>query len=137
MKEFRMKNLVFRFIKLLTITFVFLFPVPYTLSPTYADVKIGDSFGFGGMTSLGQVTSTLMVPLFYFATFLVILYFLFGAFKYLTSGGNKETVAAARSVITQAIIGFFILMLAFLVLQFILSSLFGSEVVPFVNIFNK
>ncbi len=90
-----------------------------------ADVKIGDKFGFGDITSLGKATSNLMVPIFSVASFLVIIYFLIGAFKYLASGGDKEAVAGARLMITQAIIDFFILMLAFLILQFLLSSLFG------------
>lgn len=91
-----------------------------------ADVKIGEKFGFGGLTSLGQATSQLVVPTFSIAAFLVILYFLLGAFKYLRSGGNKEEVEGARKMISQAIVGFFLLMLSFLILQFLLSSLFGA-----------
>lgn len=85
---------------------------------------IGSCFGFGGFKSLGQATSSLVMPIFSLAAAAVVIYFLFGAFKLLTSGGNKEEVAAARNMITHAIIGFIILMFAFFILQFLLSSLF-------------
>lgn len=74
---------------------------------------------------MGQTTSQLMTPFFSIASVLVILYFLTGAFKYLKAGANKEEVAGGKQMITHAIIGFLLLMLAFLVLQFMLSSLFG------------
>lgn len=63
--------------------------------------------------------------MFSIATALVTIYFLWGAFKYLVSAGNKEETAGARDMITHAIIGFIILIFAFLILQFLLSSLFG------------
>lgn len=94
-------------------------------TPVHADVKIGEQFGFGDIKSLGDAISKLVVPGFSVAAAIVVLYFLFGAFKYLQSRGNKEEVAAAREIIIHSIIGFIILMLAFLVLQFLLSSLFG------------
>lgn len=81
--------------------------------------KIGDWFGFGNIKSLGEGTQQLVNPFFSIAATLVVLYFLFGAFKYLRSGANKEEMEGARQMITQAIVGFIILMFAFLILQFI------------------
>lgn len=88
-------------------------------------VNIGEKFGFGDITSLGDATSKLVMPIFSIAAAAVVIYFLWGAFKFLTSGGNKEEVAGARQMIIHAIIGFIILMFAFLILQFLMSSLFG------------
>lgn len=68
---------------------------------------------------MGETTSKLVVPAFSLAAAGVVIYFLLGAFKYLRSGGNKEEVEGSRQMITHAIIGFIILMFAFLVLQFI------------------
>lgn len=90
-------------------------------------VDISEKFGFGDITSLGEGTSKLIAPIFSIAVVLVILYFLFGAFKYLRSRGEKEELEAAKQMIYHAIIGFIILMLAFLVLQFLLSFLFKIE----------
>ena len=92
-----------------------------------AEVPIKDYFGFRDITSLGEGTSKLVPTIFSFATILVIIYFLFGAFKYLKAGGSKEEIEAARNMIVHAIFGFLILMFAFLVLQFLLSSIFKIE----------
>lgn len=88
-------------------------------SPAYADVKIGERFGFGDLKSLGEGVNQLVKPMFSVAATLVIIYFLFGAFKWLRSAGNKEEIEGARNMITHAIIGFIILMFAFFVLQYI------------------
>lgn len=84
-----------------------------------ARVDIGQTYGFGNIQSLGEGINRLTTPTFSIATMAVIIYFLIGAIKFLTSGGNKETVESARAMITHAIIGFIILIFAFLILQFI------------------
>ena len=106
---------------------ILLFPIPYSLFPTFAAVSLGDKYAFGDITTLGGGVNRLVRPTFSIATAVVVIYFLIGAFKYLTSAGDKEAVAGARSMITHAIIGFMILIFAFLVLQFILSQLFGIK----------
>ncbi len=88
-------------------------------------VNIGEKFGFGDIASLGEATSKIVTPIFSVAAAAVVIFFLFGAFKYLISGGNKEKIAGARDIIIHSIVGFIILMFAFLILQFLLSSLFG------------
>lgn len=98
----------------------------YLIPIAYAQVDIGKNFGFGDIKSLGEATSRLMPAFFSIASFLVIIYFLAGAFKYLRAGGNKEEVEGGRQMIVHAIIGFMLLMLSFLVLQFMLSSLFEA-----------
>lgn len=89
-------------------------------------VNIGDKFGFGNIASLGEATSKLTVPGFSVAAAIVVLWFLFGAFKYLQSRGDKEEVAAAQQIIIHSIVGFIILIFAFFVLQFLLYSLFKT-----------
>lgn len=109
-QNFKLLNLI---LWLYVLTFA-LYP-----SPASAEVKIGEKFGFGDITSLGDATSKLVDPIFSIAAALVVIYFLWGAFKWLKSGGNKEEVAGARQIITHSIIGFIILMFAFFLLQFI------------------
>lgn len=95
-------------------------------------VNIGDKFGFGDIKSLGEAITRLITPMFSVATVLVVVYFLYGAFKYLISRGDKEQIEEARQTIIQAIVGFVILMAAFLILQFLLSTLFettGLEII--------
>ncbi|MDD5147458.1 MAG: hypothetical protein PHV63_02865 [Candidatus Daviesbacteria bacterium] len=90
-------------------------------------VNIDEEFGFGGIASLGKATSDLVPPIFSIATALVVMYFLWGALKFLMSGANKEETAEARQMITHAIIGFIILIFAFFILQFLLNSLFDIK----------
>lgn len=104
------------------------------VAPAYANcvdpekgVQIGDCFGFGQFSSLGDIISKLVAPIFSIAASLVIIYFLWGAFKILQSGGNKEEIAGGRQMITHAIIGFMILIFVFFVLPFLLSSLFDIK----------
>ncbi len=126
MRKFTIYNLQFTIkLGLLLFTFYILHFTFYI--PVYAQtpIPIGEKFGFGDLTSLGQATSKLVTPIFSVTAVMVVLYFLFGAFKYIKAGGNKEEMAGARQMISHAIIGFIILMFAFLVLQFLLSSLFG------------
>ena len=92
-------------------------------TPAFA-FDIGSEFGFGDIKSLGQATSRLVTPVFSIAAGLVVLYFVFGAFDYITAGGNKEGIDKAKKKITESIIGFIILMFAFLSLQFLLYTLF-------------
>lgn len=120
------RNLFYKIQSLL----IFFLLFSFFTSPVYAKVEISDFFGFGDIKSLGEGTSRLVSPVFSIATTLVVIYFLLGAFKYLKSGGNKEEVQGAREMITQAIVGFFILMFAFFVLQFLLSSLFQINIFP-------
>ena len=108
--------------KLLVIS---LYSILYTLySPITHAFNIGDKYDFGNIGSLGQGINLLVAPAFSIATLAVVIYFLIGAFTYLTSGGDKENVGNAQKMITHAIIGFIILMFAFLILQFI-PEIFG------------
>ncbi len=94
-------------------------------TPVRAEVNIGDKFGFGNIKSVGEATNRGIPTLFSLLAAIVVIYFLWGAFKYIISAGNKEATAEARGMITHAIIGFIILIFAFLILQFLLSSLFN------------
>ncbi len=83
--------------------------------------NLENQFDFAGVkfSSLGQASGFLVGPMFELAAIAVVIYFLIGAFKYIISAGDKGQVEAARDMITHAIIGFLLLMVMFLVLQFI------------------
>lgn len=116
-----MRKKVFRTFMSLGIAVGSLFSAP----PVLAYVNIGDTFGFGDIKDLGSGTNYLVVPTFSVAAAGVVVYFIWGAFKYLTSGGEKEQLQEAQKMITHAIIGFVLLMATFVIIQFLLASLFG------------
>lgn len=102
--------------------FTLLFAVfTYLLSvqPVFAELKIGDIYAFGDIKSLGQGLDHLTNPAFTIATAAVVIYFLIGGVRLLLSGGDKTAIDGARRMITHAIIGFVILLFAYLILQFI------------------
>lgn len=84
-----------------------------------AQVFIREHYGFGDVLSLGTGIQRLTYPAFSIATLAVVLYFVIGAFKLLISHGDKGEVAAARAMITHAIIGFVLLIFMYLIFQFI------------------
>jgi|SRR3989344_2536328 len=105
---------------------VFLFPIPYSLFPSFAQapVDLGKEFAFGKIGSVGEAFGYLVTPAFSIAGVAVVFYFVIGALKYLMSGGDKQAVDGARKMITHAIIGFILLIAMFLILEF-LPTFFG------------
>jgi hypothetical protein len=57
----------------------------------------------------------------------VIVYFLLGAFTWITSGGDKTKVETARNQITNAVVGLVLLVSSFVLLSFLSNLLFGGE----------
>lgn len=85
-------------------------------------VNLKNEYSFpasGKINSLGEALTFLVAPAFAIAATGVVIYFLIGATKMILSGGDKNAVAAARAMITHAIIGFILLMFMFIILQFV------------------
>lgn len=87
-------------------------------TPTYA-VELKDQYAFGKINTLGEGFTYLVAPGFQIAAVAVVLYFIVGAFRFITSSGNKETIASARGMMVHGIIGFALLILMFSILQFV------------------
>ena len=68
--------------------------------------------------NLGDIISGLLNIAMYVAIFLAFYYLIWGAFQYLMAQGNKEELGKARARITWAIIGLAIVLMAFLIAQF-------------------
>ncbi len=74
------------------------------------------SFGFGA-TGIGNFFSNLIVLIYSIATIVLILMIIWGAFDWMTSGGDKEKIAGARSKIINALIGIMLFAVAFAIIQ--------------------
>jgi hypothetical protein len=97
------------------------FPGNYTVNhPT------GLKNEFTGEKPLGAIISELLKYVFAATGILLFIYLLFGGFQLLTSAGEPKTVEEAKGKITNAIIGFVIIFIAYWLLQFI-QSIFGLE----------
>lgn len=87
--------------------------------PTFGRIDNSPGLIFsGGSATLGAVLSDLFEIALFLAGFLAFFWLVWGAFQYITAGGNKENLAKARSRITWAIVGLAVVALALLVAQF-------------------
>ncbi|HSW48135.1 MAG TPA: hypothetical protein VLG67_03555 [Candidatus Saccharimonadales bacterium] len=76
---------------------------------------------------IGNIVSGLII----LAIALTLIYLVYGGIKYITSGGDKAKVDAARSHIRAAIIGLLISLAAFAILNIITYLFLGQSVTKF------
>lgn len=70
------------------------------------------------ITDLPSLITASLEVVFFVAGFLLLYMLLFGAFRYIYSGGNKEQLVKARSRIMWALIGFLVLIVSFGIAQY-------------------
>lgn len=112
----------------ITLFLTFNFLLLTFVSPAHAAVDISKEYGFGDIGTLGEGIDRLVTPAFSIAATAVVIYFIYAAFKYTTSGGDKDAVGEAQKMITHSIIGFVLLMFLFLVMNFLFFRLFGANI---------
>lgn len=78
-------------------------------------------------SSLGEVISKFLTYLFPLAGLLLFAYLVMGGFSYLTSGGDPKATEQAKSKVTNAIVGFVILVVAYWIVQ-IFGYMFGITI---------
>lgn len=66
-----------------------------------------------GFKNLGNAITNALTIAFGIAVLLVLVYLVWGAFDWITSGGDKDAVAKARNKIINALIGLAVLAIAF------------------------
>ena len=69
--------------------------------------------------NIGYILSRLLIYIFPFAGLIMLLYLLFGGYKYMLSRGDPKALAEAKGAITTALIGFVIVFVAFWIVQII------------------
>ena len=66
-----------------------------------------------GYKDLGQFVTNVLTLAFAIAVLIVLIMLVWGAFEWITSGGDKDAVAKARNRIINALIGLAVLAVAF------------------------
>ena len=94
-------------------------PLESVATPNFAEGNVGD------------IISALIPYLFAIAGFLLIIYLLYGGYKYLLSRGDPKAIQEARGAITTALIGFIIVFSAFWLVQLV-GELLGITVIRFI-----
>lgn len=81
---------------------------------------------------VGDIVSGLIRYIFPLAGLLLLLYLIYGGYRYMLSGDDPKTLQEAKSVITTALLGFVIVFISFWLVQ-IVGTILGLNVVA--NIF--
>lgn len=76
------------------------------------ETELGDYFKFTTVESLGPLISRIIGLVIGLAALLLLLYLIMAGIEWLTSGGEKTSVANAKAKITNAFIGLFIVLAA-------------------------
>ena len=80
-----------------------------------------DLFGTNGIFT--TVANTLL----YIVGALSVVMIIYGGLRYVISGGNSSAVTAAKNTILYAIVGLVISILSYAIINFLLSTMIGSE----------
>lgn len=76
------------------------------------------------LNNLGDIISAVIPYLFGAAGFLLLLYLIWGGFSYMLSGGDPKAAESAKQKITNALVGFVIIFVAYWLVQ-LLGMMFG------------
>lgn len=76
---------------------------------------------------LGSVVGKFVLYAFMFGAIIALLYLLWGGFKWITSGGDSKSVDGARQHIIAAIIGLIVIFLSYIILNFVVKLLTGTD----------
>ncbi len=87
--------------------------------------------GFGDTAGLGQADlkttiGNLIRVMLGFLGVVAVIIILLGGFKWMTAGGNDEKVQEAKNLIIAGIIGLAIILSAFAIASFVISSIIGA-----------
>lgn len=80
------------------------------------------------LSSIGAIISELLPYLFAGAGLLLLLYLLFGGFQLMTSGGDPKKMQEAKGKLTNALVGFIIVFVAYWLVQIVGTTL-GIEAI--------
>lgn len=77
--------------------------------------------GLGGV-NMGQTIGNIVIAIVVIAVIIALIFLLWGAVKWITSGGEKEKIESARSHIIAAIVGLFVIFLALFIITLVLGA---------------
>lgn len=91
---------------------------------------------FGTLCSInegatGSIASTIMTTLLILAVVLALLFLIWGGIKWITSGGDKGAIEAARIMIVSAIVGLVLAFLSFFLVNMVYNFITGNSITTF------
>lgn len=95
--------------------------IPAVVSAQVGTGNYGPTFGLGTADLESTVVNVVQWVLGFLGLIAVIM-ILIGGFQWLTSGGNEEKVASAKKVISAAVIGLIVVLLAWAIVIFVVAN---------------
>jgi len=80
---------------------------------------------FSRFKSFGDIFVTIIETLLLFISILALIAIIIGGYQYVSSGGNAEATAKAKSTITWGIIGLIVAFASYVIINFIVTSMTG------------
>ncbi len=77
----------------------------------------------GGTTDLYSIVGRIINVVLGFLGIVLLFYFIYGGFKWMTAGGDEKGVGEAKTMIKNAVIGLVIIMASYALSNFVLSQL--------------
>jgi len=95
--------------------------------PEYSEITgIPTDAPISGWTNIGDIVSRLLIYVFPIAGILTFIFLLYGGFHLIIAQGDEEGIRESKAKITNAIIGFLIIFLAYWIVQ-ILEIILGIQ----------
>ncbi len=94
------------------------------------DLLPGITTPFPASEGLLGVVGTAITLAFGVAGLVAVVYLILGGFNYVTAGGDPEAVEGAKTTIVNAIIGLVIILVSYLIVQFIMNQLGAQTELP-------
>lgn len=104
-------------------------PNPFQQAQTLTNT-VGTQAGIGTQQTLPGMAGSIINVVLGFLGILLLFYMLYAGFLWMTAGGDPKKVEKAQSIITQAIIGLLIIVMAFAISNFVLGSLINVSQTP-------
>jgi hypothetical protein len=79
--------------------------------------------------SLMGIVGTILQIAFALAGLIATFYIILGGYNYITAGGNPEAIEAAKATLTNAIIGLILVLVSYLLVDFLLGQLGATNFV--------
>lgn len=84
----------------------------------FGSLESMSAYKFQGKT-LGNMVSALLIYVFPIAGLILLLYLIYGGYKYMLSRGDPKSLEQAKGIITTAVIGFIIVFISYWVVQIV------------------
>ena len=86
----------------------------------------GLDFNHTEFQNIGEVIVALINYAYQIAPFITMIYIILGGYRYVLAGGNQEKAQAAKSTVVNAIKGLVVILVSYLLVDYVL-SLLGAD----------